>query len=352
MTTKEAACAIKDWAIQNGAILKERKVYVLEPVPANAQAAVQQTLVPSEDVIRTRGLNYVTYDEGERKVIVFTAKKIPAKAKKTLPQNIEDITIEFKQGGLPFAGGSPPPPAPNPPYYLRAGKYCCGSSINVGNQIGAGTLGCLVKNADGKLFGLTNNHVTGGCNYSQHDLPILAPGPIDVDPLNIHPFTIGTHDSLLKMHPGHPDNVTVSDNTDAAIFAIKDPDQVSSFQGSFHDTPDKVGTMSLGMMVEKIGRTTGETVGRVQGVIAGAEPVSYGRHGEVYFDSFFVVEGVGGEFSNSGDSGSLVTACVGNDRVALGLVFAGNPETKITWVLPIGPILTKLGLSLVSGHNV
>ena len=119
---------------------------------------------------------------------------------------------------LPAAG-----PVFHGTFKIHNNRYTCGSSIFTGNRIGAGTLGCLVKDASGVLYGLTNNHVTGGCSYSEPELPVVAPGPADVVAGGFDPFTIGHHHKVLQLSVGSPDNVDVSDNLDAALFKIKDP---------------------------------------------------------------------------------------------------------------------------------
>jgi len=77
----------------------------------------------------------------------------------------------------------------------------------------------------------------------------------------------------------------------------------------------------------------------------------------VSFDPVFAVTGVGGAFSDSGDSGSLVTTLIGGNRSAVGIVLAGMtdgsaPGGKVSIVTPIQPILRALGVILVSGHNL
>ncbi|MBR0893260.1 hypothetical protein JQ637_46290 [Bradyrhizobium diazoefficiens] len=103
---------------------------------------------------------------------------------------------------LPFSG---------PTYAVRnvGGQkfYTCGSSISVGNNREAGTLGAIVRDSSAKQYGLTNNHVSGSCSFAPVGLPILAPGIVDVVPGNLSPFTIGFHSVALKMAPGSADNV-------------------------------------------------------------------------------------------------------------------------------------------------
>jgi hypothetical protein len=117
------------------------------------------------------------------------------------------------------------------------------------------------------------------------------------------------------------------------------------------------------MVVEKIGRTTAQTAGIVISQVYGANHVSYqaqlyGFSGSVYFDPLFAIAGNTVQFSDLGDSGSLITTVdAAGNRVAVGIVVGGMndgtaPGGKATLALPIEPVLAALGVTLVSGHNL
>lgn len=242
-------------------------------------------------------------------------------------------------------------------------RYTCGSSISPGNYRDAGTLGALVTDATGALYGLTNNHVSGACNHSQAGLPILAPGVLDVGANGIDPFTIGHHHALLTLTPGDASMVNPQANLDAALFKIQDPARVTSFQGTFYDTPTAVLALSTGQAVEKVGRTTGHTTGRVEVQIQGPFAIryaadAYGFTGHVLFDPVFLVRGSADVFAAGGDSGSLIVAVQPDgSRAAVGIVVGvvtanWAPGGLATVALPIQPILSRLGVTLVSAHNV
>jgi len=225
--------------------------------------------------------------------------------------------------------------------------------------MGAGTLGAIVRGPDGKLYGLTNNHVSGACNLAAPGLPILCPGPLDATEENISPFTIGRHARLLPISEGIPENIDVGNNVDAAIFDLESAEQVSSMQGDSFDTPTSVVEAQGGWRVEKVGRTTGFTTGKIVGVVAAPMGVGYnikeyGVSKTVFFNDIIMVEGENGQpFSKAGDSGSLVVAYDdAGVRHAVGLIFAGNEVRGHSYVVPLQVVLEKLGVELVSGLNV
>lgn len=80
----------------------------------------------------------------------------------------------------------------------------------------------------------------------------------------------------------------------------------------------------------------------------------FGVQSVIYFEDFWVVEGMNKQsFSQSGDSGSLV--CLRPTQgapSAVGLLFAGNAGSALTFVAPLDKILNRLGVSIVSGHHI
>ena len=324
--------------------------------PLNGQSMFSQRAV--EDVLRKRSINLIGFNEKEKKVVVFTNGKINSTEKKILPFHISGYSIEYIQGGVAQAKGNPPQPENSPVYKLRDGVISCGSSIYPANCIGAGTLGFLAKDSAGNLVGVTNNHVAGACNHAAPGLPILAPGPLDVTEDGIAPFTVGRHWKLLPINDGIPENIDISQNCDASAFQILDPARVSSMQGNRYDTPATVLEPEAGMRVEKIGRTTGLTIGTIVAEAASPLPISYAIpeyniRKSVFFPKVYIVQGAQESmFSKPGDSGSLVTALDdGGNRVAVGLIFAGNEQKGLSFILGLPTILEKLELQILNGHN-
>jgi len=353
----DLAKSFRQWAIDNQ--LKERGIDGRDPAGDYDDNLADSFKIvgTAAGVLRRKLISLVAIQRRENKILVFTTKKITQAEEKFLPKAFGDVGVAFFHGGVTTALSVPS--GGNGYFQTTAGAYCCGSSIHPARYVGAGTLGALVRDQTGQIFGLTNNHVTGDCNFSDLNTPILAPGHVDVLPAGVDPFTIGYHAKTLPMVSGSPDNVDAISNSDAAIFRIKDPSAVSSMQGVYHDTPTKTMPLMDGMIVEKVGRTTGHRQGKVLAQVVGFEPCLYninylsGGRSLVYFDSPFIVfDHLGsGKFSEPGDSGSLVSILHDGERRAGGLLYAGNSE-GYTFVLPIEPILSNLAVSLVSGHNL
>ena len=233
----------------------------------------------SKQILRSRGVQGIIFNETAREIVVLTKRAKPTRKQiAQLPAEIDDISISYRQGAPSTIGGQPPRPFGTPPYVVRQvgglDRYACGSSVSQGNSRDAGTFGCLVRR-NGQavpIYGLSNNHVTGGCSHASVGLPILAPGVIDVMPVSEDPFTIGYHEQALDMMLGTPENAIAANNIDAAIFKIKDDARVSSYQGTAYDTPANAAAVQANGNVEKVGRTTGYTKGVVIGQYHGGVP--------------------------------------------------------------------------------
>jgi hypothetical protein len=366
MESSVAARIFHDWAFREG--LMDDAAATVVSTPADF-ALIENVTERGTQILRQRRICAIGFNDSVDRIVVFTKRVAPGSKKQLalLPNKIDNVEIKYRQGALQSIDDSPPTTHGAPAYIVRitAGshRYTCGSSISVGNNREAGTLTCLVRDAAGTIFGLSNNHISGGCSYAGVGLPIVAPGIADVTPGGLNPFTLGFHHRALPLVAGSPDNVNPKTNLDAAIFRLQDASVVSSFQRDVYDTPGATGPISAGMAVEKVGRTTGHTVGTVVSQVYGANHVFYqaqlyGFAGPVYFDPLFAIAGSTGLFSDSGDSGSLITTVDGaGNRTSIAIVVGGMndktaPGDKTTLALPIEPILAGLDVALVSGHHI
>lgn len=363
-STYEVASGLAKWAIARG---------LLPKLPADVDSAYLADVPPitlnseAETILRHRGIQSISYNSPSRTIFIYTTKKVTQKELKSLPASLYRQGLSFPHGSVEDVGkGFLASQGSNYSVHQTAegDYYACGSSISPGNDPSAGTLGALVRLADGIMYGLTNNHVSALCSHVEIGTPILAPGVIDVRANTIDPFTIGYHTRALEMHHGSVGNIDIAMNTDAAIFRIRDERQVSSMQGNGYDTPVLVADPVEGMRVAKVGRTTGHTRGRI--VSRELRPAGVNYHAQshrfsslIWFGSVFTIHGASSEFSLGGDSGSLVIQIDENDQpiAAVGLIFAGGQDSSApggakSLMLPLRPILASLGATLIGGHNV
>lgn len=363
-STYAVASGIAKWAIARG---------LLATLPADVDDAYLANVAPiplgndAEQTLRHRGVESIAYNAVTRTIFIYTSRKVTQKELKSLPASVHRSGISFPHGAVDVVGKGQLT-SQGSPYALHASQvgshYACGSSISPGNDASAGTLGALVRLADGLIYGLTNNHVSALCSHVQLDTPILAPGVVDVGPNGVAPFTLGFHTRALEMNHGSVGNIDIARNTDAAIFRINNTASISSMQGGAYDTPIQIADPVEGMRVEKVGRTTRHTRGQIvsrqlRPAGVGYQVQSHGFSSTIWFGSVFTIHGAGSEFSLSGDSGSLVVQVDDHGRpiAAVGLIFAGGPDSSApggakSMMVPIRPILEALGATLVGGHNV
>jgi hypothetical protein len=200
----------------------------------------------------------------------------------------------------------------------------------------SGTLGSLVT-ANGVQYILSNNHVLARQDQAVPGEDVSQPGLIDS---GCRPQTIVADYSAA---------VPLGNNVDCAVAALR-PGQMDStgFIEGLNVTgavpSSSIATPSVGMAVQKSGRTTGHTTGNI-GSVNTSVNVQYQIHcgsGQKYTVSYInqiVINDSG--FSAGGDSGSLIltnTSCAH----PVALLFAGSSTDTIG--NPIGDVLTKLNM--------
>jgi hypothetical protein len=175
-----------------------------------------------------------------------------------------------------------------------------------------------------KYYILSNNHVLAAQNQACPGDPILQPGPIDGGCL---PFdTIATLSRFIPIDfepllpRCHHDNLV-----DAAIA-----------QGQLHNLTPAIHwighvngwlpreKVNVGMIVQKTGRTTGFTQGRILSINATID-VTYSEGKLARFQDQIINTAM----SAGGDSGSLLVTMIDNLPFAIGLLFASSPLTSI-----------------------
>lgn len=317
------------------------------------------------EIFELLGVTAVGCDADEMAIKVHLAKRPTAAQKKELPERFEDFLVSYDHETLMAIN----------PARLRRRKtirqknldvVMCGDSISPANDRSAGTFGALVRGLkDRKLYGLTCNHVAGGCNNMPAGMPIVSPGVLDVVPTTQQVRQVGRHSRLIALRQGPANVLSGATNVDAAIFEIEDPDRVSSMQGHHYDTPSEVRAPKRGMQLQKVGRTTGHTKGRIKEELAGDLTLDYAFkipigpdsvksfQGVCAFSNAWPIDLLGEKFASNGDSGSLVVELGEDDTApaAVGLLFSVGKTSGKGYILPLQPLLDALEVELVSGHN-
>jgi len=212
--------------------------------------------------------------------------------------------------------------------------------ISVGHRaITAGTFGCLVRGRsaprNARLMILSNNHVLANTNAGPLNEAILQPGPVDG---GRHPA-----DQVAVLERFVPINFAAgAANTVDCATGWAWPDRVRRelmYLSAGRTQLFTVGTTpvapQLGMQVGKSGRTTQLTRGTVTAVGVTVN-VNFGGGRIGRFVDQISVRSASGDFSQGGDSGSLIWTW-DTRRAPVGLLFAGGGGTtfanRITHVL-------------------
>ncbi len=298
----------------------------LRPFPsADIRAAITAHERHSPTIMRVQGVVGTAVGllpDGQAAVQVFVLDATP----RAIPTTVDDIPVQIKVTGMLVARSDP---------RLRLRPAPMGYSVGH-PAITAGTIGARVVNAGGAVYVLSNNHVLANGNAAAIGDAALQPGAFDG----------GTSaDQIGTLAGFNPINFAGGLNVMDAAIAL------SSTTNLGNSTPldDGYGTPSgaifgdanndrlfddraalLNVNVQKYGRTTKLTRGRITGVNATVD-ICY----EVVFifctkSARFTDQIVVGQsgFSDGGDSGSLiVTDNAGKNPV--GLLFAGSATETI-----------------------
>lgn len=260
---------------------------------------------------------------GDPAIKVYVAEKLAAadvSEDAMVPEEVAGFQTDVEEvgdvGALRFTGRYRPAPG--------------GSSIGH-TKVTAGTLGCLVVRSNNHLCILSNNHVLASSNNARVGDPIVQPGPADggKDPRD----RIGMLEHFAPINFGG----AAANLVDAAV-AFTNQRLVSPATHSYRINPRPI-LATLGMSVRKCGRTTQATLGVVTGVSVSIR-VSYGPAGMALFRNQIQIRGVGTDFSQGGDSGSLIVTA--GSRQPAGLLFAGGGG--VTFANPIAAVIAAMGI--------
>lgn len=284
-----------------------------EATVAIAEAAVDQPEAPGNIVGFGVGEKYTKgRPTGRPAVIVLVREKVdPDRLTQAtmVPEAIDGVATDVEETGeiVAYQFKSKHRPAPG------------GVSIGNCNQNAAGTLGCWVDSGKDVCI-LSNNHVLAMSNDSPAKASISQPGRLDGG--------VCPGDAIATLKFFVPIDFSGGGNeVDAAIATATNPGYVESrilrTQTQLDKIQSPIVSPAIGLDVQKSGRTTGWTKGTIN-LIATTVNVNYGTPTApriARFDNQFRVSAASGNFSERGDSGSLVTDM---DNRPVGLLFAGG----------------------------
>ncbi|WP_410661588.1 serine protease [Amycolatopsis sp. lyj-112] len=322
---------------------------------ASVQAAEQDALLDRQNVVGvalgTKWSNGL--DTEEKAITVLVDTKMPhemLREEDLVPATLAGVPTDVQEVGVLQAGrsitapkvnGSPTmldePPSPSlarpdelareqvGPFTLAKRFRPAFGGLSVGHfKITAGTYGTAVYDATAlpgkppRYYILSNNHVLANSNGAAIGDPILQPGPFDggVVPTDVI-ARLSRFVPIKFITSGQPVPLNF---VDAAIA-----------EGQFHDLDRRifwVGDLKgtnvappVGTVVQKTGRTTNWTTGRITNINATVD-VNYGGGRVARFAQQLLTT----DMSAGGDSGSIVADLNEN---AVGLLFAGSPVVTV-----------------------
>lgn len=252
---------------------------------------------------------------------VYVEKKYPKnQVSKTniIPQSISAIETDVEEVGKIVALG----------FTGRYRPALGGASIGH-YKITAGTFGCLVKdNATGQALILSNNHVLANSNNAKKGDAILQPGPYDG----------GKKAKDLIGYLERWQEIKFDKEANYVDAALARPKDAKSVKPEIMEIGSPQGTAKakLGMLIQKSGRTTGHTIGKIRDISATVK-VNYDDNVALFRNQVLT-----SNISQGGDSGSLV---LDMKAKAVGLLFAGSEV--VTIINPISEVMRALDIELL-----
>jgi PKD repeat protein len=306
-------------------------VHVSDLDAALSKAAAARQAV-GDDLLDREGIEGIgtRLNPGGQPQLVIYAHSNAAAAAANIPSHVEGVPTSVLVTGLIIARSDETSKARPTPIGFSVGHP----------DITAGTIGARVKNGN-NIFILSNNHVLANSNEASVGDATLQPGPIDG----------GTSaDAIGTLADFQPISFSGNNTMDAAIASVSssDLDGATPLDEGYGAPNTVTKPASLGMLVQKYGRTTGHTQGQVAEINVTVD-VCYVCANPVCTrcaESARFVDQIGisdGAFSAGGDSGSLI---VSNDdsKNPVGLLFAGGSNR--TFANPIQPVLNRFGVTI------
>lgn len=209
----------------------------------------------------------------------------------------------------------------------------------------AGSIGCFVQARVGRrdhLGFLGSSHVLASMNLARRGDPVLAPGyPDGPKTLETQIGTLENFAYLVHHRERRPRGQSLN-TTDVAFVALLDESDCPPFNlvpmATRPDHSKKIKDVVeleevpkyLGKKVFKSGRTTGWTRGTFEGHSTEPHTIELPDGNRYIYEHLFLIKGIRGDFSQPGDSGSLIYT---SDTRALGLIVGAS--SKYTLAAPL-----------------
>jgi len=262
-----------------------------------------------------------------------------------IPKKLDDVSVEVVVTGKIYAlpkpegkpGGKPSAPRIDPTARFTRPVPIGVSTGNEG-EISSGTISCRVTDGT-NVYALSNNHVYANQNRATIGDNVLQPGPYDGGgKVEGRDDVIGTLSAFVPIVFS-----TSADNKIDAAIALSDTGKLGNATPlNGYGTPKSTTvSASVGMPVQKYGRTTSLTKGTITGINATLN-VGYSS-GTARFVKQVVVQSRS-PFIKAGDSGSLLVTNPGKNPV--GLLFAGDSSGKYAIANQIDLVLDAFGVSV------
>lgn len=327
-----SGCADNTLVTESGDSASSSDVQAALGKASAAKQAVADNLLDKDGI---EGIGMRLNPGGQPSLVVY-ARDAAAAAAANIPDHVQGVATSVLVTGLIMARSDETSKARPAPIGFSVGHP----------DITAGTIGARVKDGSGNIFILSNNHVLANSNSATLGDNTLQPGPADG----------GTSaDVIGTLSDFEPISFSSNNTMDAAIAVVSgaDLDGVTPSDEGYGAPGTTTTSASLGMLVQKYGRTTGHTHGQVAEINVTVD-VCYVCANPVCTrcaESARFVDQIGisdGTFSAGGDSGSLIVTDDGNNN-PVGLLFAGGGDR--TFANPIGPVLQRFNISIDPTKN-
>ena len=279
---------------------------------------------------------------GQPTIKVFTRSE----AITNVPLDLEGVPVEIEVTGqfraLPAAKTQPsvfPMRRSTDPSGVFPRPVPIGVSTGNQNDCSAGTIGARVRDSQGNVYALSNNHVYALENQATLDSAILQPGLADARCQFDSNTSIGRLASFVPI----VFSSTASNTVDAAIAAsdVSLLGNATPSRGGYGAPRSATVPAAVGQSVQKYGETTRLTQSRVSGIDA-TVLVEYDSGTARFVNQILVTSSK--TFIGAGDSGALlVTKSRANP---VGLIFAGDARGRTAIANPIDLVLGAFGVAI------